>query len=83
MGLYRSKAVQVMWSGFDAELWKELETIRELVSLTRLSPTKEWPLALVADLDGLLVVREWPGGKLTAYLAPTQSAERKTDEAIE
>jgi hypothetical protein len=81
--VYRSKAVQVMWSGFDADLRKELEAIRELISVTRLSPTKEWPLALVAELDGLLVVREWPGGKMTAYLAPTQGAEEKTDEPIE
>jgi hypothetical protein len=39
-----------------------------MISLSRQSPTSEWPL-LVENADGeLLVVREWPDGSLTAYL---------------
>jgi hypothetical protein len=56
-----------MWSGLDPDLWKQLETIRELVSLSHQSPTREWPLVFVDGFDAWLVVREWPGGAITAY----------------
>ena len=59
-----------MWPGFDPEIKKELETIRRMVIRQRQTPTKEWPLICV-DVDdhtGLLVVREWPDGSVTAYV---------------
>jgi hypothetical protein len=31
------------------------------------SPTNEWPLLFVPDLDALFVVRQWSGGQITAY----------------
>ena len=57
-----------MW-GMDPDVWKQLENIREMVRLTHQSPTKEWPLIFVEEFDELLVVREWPGGHITAYTA--------------
>ena len=56
-----------MWPGFDSDLHRQLETIRELVSLRHQVPTKEWPLVFVEEFDALLVVREWPGGRITVY----------------
>ena len=38
-----------------------------MVRRSHQSPTKEWPLVFVKELDTLLVVREWDGGGLTAY----------------
>jgi hypothetical protein len=64
-----------MWSGFDPELQKQFASIREMVALRHQTPTKEWPLIFIAELDALLVVREWPGGGLTAY-ATTERSER-------
>ena len=63
-----------MWR-IDPELWKELERIREMVSLRHQSPTKEWPLVFVEEFDELLVVREWPGGNITAYTTSQYSEE--------
>jgi hypothetical protein len=63
-----------MWR-IDPELWKELERIREMVSLRHQSPTKEWPLVFVDEFDELLVVREWPGGNITAYTTADYSKE--------
>lgn len=54
-----------MWPRMDPELLRELATVRQLVALSRQTPTREWALAL-AD-DAVLVVREWPDGSLTAY----------------
>ena len=59
-----------MWSGFDPELRRQFATIRELVALRQQTPTREWPLIFIPELDALLVVREWPGGTITAYAAP-------------
>ena len=56
-----------MWQ-FDPELKRQLATVKELSNLTRQTPTKEWPLTFVEEHDALLVVREWPGGEITAYL---------------
>ena len=67
-----------MWR-IDPELWKELERIREMVSLRHQSPTKEWPLVFVEEFDELLVVREWPGGNITAYTTTEYSKEIRKD----
>ena len=56
-----------MWCGMDPELRKQFESVREMVRRSHQSPTKEWPLVFVKELDTLLVVREWDGGGLTAY----------------
>lgn len=56
-----------MWQGFDPEIRRELAAVKALVSLNFQTPTKEWPLIFVEEYDALLVVREWPGGQLTAY----------------
>jgi hypothetical protein len=61
-----------MWSGFDPELRRQFDNVRELVSLRHQSPTREWPLVFVAEHDALLVVREWPNGSITAYMAPVK-----------
>ena len=63
-----------MWR-MDPELWKELSNIRELVALRHQNPTKEWPLVFVEEFNLLLVVREWPGGNLTAYTTSEHSKE--------
>jgi hypothetical protein len=57
-----------MWPGFDPELLRGLATIREMVSHQHQAPTREWPLVYVTD-SALLVVREWPDGSVTAYVA--------------
>jgi hypothetical protein len=62
-----------MW-GLDPELVKQLEHIRQMVTLSHQSPTKEWPLVFVEEFDELLVVREWPGGAITAYATSEYSS---------
>jgi hypothetical protein len=57
-----------MWSGLDPELVRQLGTIRQLVALTRQTPTREWPLIVVNEYDAVFVVREWPDGSITAYV---------------
>jgi hypothetical protein len=66
-----------MWSGFDPELRRELANVREMVSLTHRTPTREWPLVFVPEHDALLVVREWPNGSITAYLTAAHSDQIK------
>ena len=59
-----------MWNGFDPIVKRELASIRQLVALRHQTPIREWPLVYVEDKEadaGLLVVREWPDGSLTAY----------------
>jgi hypothetical protein len=56
-----------MWSGFDPELRRQLDNIRQMVALRYQTPTREWPLIVVDQHDMLLVVREWPDGSITAY----------------
>ena len=56
-----------MWSGFDPQLRRDLANIRQMVSLTHQTPTREWPLIFVEEHDALFVVREWPDGSITAY----------------
>jgi hypothetical protein len=57
----------------DPELRRGLNTIREMVARRHQSPTKEWPLVFVEELDELLVIREWPGGTITAYMMSRHS----------
>lgn len=56
-----------MWSGFDPELRRQLECVREMVARRHQTPTREWPLIFMDQYDELLVVREWPDGSITAY----------------
>ena len=58
-----------MWPGFDARMLSDLATIREMVTRQHQTPTKEWPLVHIADHHAILVVREWPDGSVTAYVA--------------
>ena len=58
-----------MWSGFHPELRRQLEHIRQMVALQHQTPTHEWPLIAIDESRPLLVVREWPDGSSTAYLA--------------
>ncbi len=62
-----------MW-GMDPDVWKQFEHIREMVKLSQQSPVKEWPLVFVEEFGSLLVVREWPGGNITAYTASKEPA---------
>jgi hypothetical protein len=56
-----------MWSGFDPELRRQSDSIRELVRLRHQTPVKETPLVFMDEFDALLVVREWPDGSITTY----------------
>jgi len=56
-----------MWHGFDADIQKQLATIKTLTALRHETPTKEWPLIFIPEHDALFVVREWPNGEITAY----------------
>jgi hypothetical protein len=58
-----------MWFDLDPELRRQLEHVRRMVSLQRQTPTREWPLLSIDEHEGLLVIREWPDGTITAYLA--------------
>jgi hypothetical protein len=62
-----------MWSGFDPELRRQLETVRQMVARIHQTPTREWPLIFMDQYDELLVVREWPDGSITAYSTPEYS----------
>ena len=58
-----------MWFDLDPELRRQLKTLRQMVALQQQTPTREWPIISVEDNHALLVVREWPDGSITAYLA--------------
>ncbi len=58
-----------MWPVFDPEVFRQLATIRQLVALRYQTPTREWPLISIDQHEAMLVVREWPDGSITAYLA--------------
>ena len=58
-----------MWFQLDPELRRQLEHIRQMVALQHQTPTREWPMISIEDDRTLLVVREWPDGSITAYLA--------------
>jgi hypothetical protein len=68
-----------MWSGFDPEFVRQLGVIRQMVTLRYQSPTGEWPVIFLRDRDELLVVRQWPDGTLTAYLASAPTGENRKD----
>ena len=52
----------------DAELVKQLATIKETASLPHKTPTREWPLTFAHEHELMLIVREWPDGEITAFL---------------
>ena len=56
-----------MWSGFDPELRRQLQTVRQMVARIHQTPTRTWPLIFMDQYNELLVVREWPDGSITAY----------------
>jgi hypothetical protein len=58
-----------MWFNLDPELRRQLDNIREMVARQHQIPTREWPMISEEDDRALLVVREWPDGSITAYLA--------------
>ena len=58
-----------MWFDLDPELRRQLEHVRRMVSLQRQTPTREWPLLSLDEHEALLVIRQWPDGTITAYLA--------------
>ena len=58
----------IMWPGFDPQIQRDLNFVRELVALRHRTPTGEWPVVVLHDRGELLVVREWPNGTLTAYV---------------
>ena len=58
-----------MWFDLDPELRRQLEHVRRMVSLQHQTPVREWPLLSVDEHEALLVIREWPDGTITAYLA--------------
>jgi hypothetical protein len=59
----------------DSEMWAQLDNIREMVRLRSQTPTREWPLVFVDECEQLLVVREWPGGEVTAYTMSRDGSE--------
>jgi hypothetical protein len=64
-----------MWPGFDPKLRRDLQTVREMVSLTHQTPVREWPLIFLDEYNLLLVVREWPNGSITVYATSEHSDE--------
>jgi len=56
-----------MWDGFDPEVRRQLALIKQLTVRRHQTPVKEWPM--VVDGKTLVVVREWPDGEVTAYVA--------------
>jgi hypothetical protein len=69
-----------MWHGMDPNVWNDLERIRELVKLRYENPTRQWPLVFVEEFDALLVVREWPGGQMTAYATSEYSEASRNED---
>ena len=68
-----------MWPGFDPELRRQLDHVRQMVARSHQTPTQEWPLIFVDDHNALLVIRQWPDGALTAYLMPGESDPNRDD----
>jgi hypothetical protein len=69
-----------MWYGLDPDIQRQLATIKEMHTRRFLTPTREWPLVVVADHDALLVIREWPDGGLTAYACSGVSGARRSQD---
>ena len=59
-----------MWEFFDPEVRQKLALIKHLTVQRRQDPVKEWPL--LAEGKTLFVIREWPNGEITAYLATNE-----------
>lgn len=55
------------WPDFDPQLKRDLAAVKALTNLSHQAPTREWPLCFDHEHDAMLVVREWPGGEITAY----------------
>jgi hypothetical protein len=68
-----------MWYRLDPELERQLKHIRQMVKLRQETPTKEWPLVFVDEFGAMLVVREWPGGEITAYTISKDASDRKEE----
>ena len=68
-----------MWSGMDPELLKQFAHIKTMVRLSHQSPVREWALVFVSEFDSLLVIREWPGGEVTAYTASGRPQSEGTE----
>jgi hypothetical protein len=62
-----------MWHGFDPQIRRELDNLKQMFRLTSQTPEHEWPLLFEDELDKLLVIREWPDGSVTAYLSSDYS----------
>ena len=63
-----------MWAGFDPEIVRGLQTIRQLVKLQQQTPTREWPMVVLYESEEIFVVREWPDGTITAYTMPLSTS---------
>ena len=59
-----------MWDGFDSDTQRQLAALKDLTKRRLSTPTHEWPVVFVKQVNALLVVREWPNGDLTAYVMP-------------
>jgi hypothetical protein len=68
-----------MWEGLDPELRREYDSFRTMVRLSQQSPAREWPLVFVSEFDSLLVIREWPGGEVTAYTASGRTESERSE----
>jgi hypothetical protein len=62
-----------MSSFFDSDLLQQLRIIRDMAALQHQTPIHEWPLLFVEEHGLLLVVREWPNGAITCYVAARDS----------
>ena len=47
--------------------------------LSHQTPAREWPLVFVSEFESLLVIREWPGGEVTAYTASSRPEGERTE----
>jgi hypothetical protein len=56
-----------MWEFFDPEIQRQLTLLKHVTMLRQQAPVREWPLFV--DGNTVFVVREWPNGEVTAYLA--------------
>ena len=56
-----------MWASFDPEIARQLALLKHTTMLRRQVPVREWPL--LVEGNTVFVVREWPNGEVTGYLA--------------
>ena len=57
-----------MYFGWDPDIQRQFDFLKQSLKRSQQTPTREWPLIHIEELDALLVVREWPDGGLTAYM---------------